>query len=58
MVRSYEGQRHIQSALDLDLIDCGESISCKSENDVYRGKCLSTDASGSMFMFAGLGLLL
>lgn len=41
MVRSHEGQRHIQSALDLDLIDCGESISCKS----VRMMCTVVSAS-------------
>lgn len=54
MVRSYEGQRLIQSALDLNLIDCGESTRCKSDGMMCAVVSSSIYvASGSVLMLAG-----
>ena len=53
MVRSYEGQRLIQSVLDLNLIDCGEGTSCKSVSMMLTFfKLLHIVTSGSMLMVA------
>lgn len=54
VVRSYEGQRLIQSALDLNLIDCGESTRCKSVSMMCTVVSSSIYvASGSVLMLAG-----